>query len=514
MMTDWNSRQPHDVLSLAPPGEEATMPGGRLCPACRKTLLSRYNPDPLCGPCTRAARTPPQGEDGYVAPTWLWDSPPMRDALAKLDLPAAVAVFRAAAGLSQHELADITGWSQSTLSLFETGHRETLYDIRALLRFADAVDMPREALLPLVLGRADTALPRDWLEDVTLAGAVGVLEDAGVDVDRRTFGGIAAGAAAAAAFPEITVPRKVGASHVRYLRTCVDNLNTQDQVVGGAVLLRQALRQWQRARRMLDESDYSGAVGHDLLGVAGDLAACVGWLAFDAANVALARRIYSDALLLAGSAGHPILSAHVLEKSSMLSSFMARTGGTSRGLAREGLRLADQAADIARHEPMPRLHALISLRRADAASLLGDKAAFLSAITRARQELDRGAGADDPAWIQFVDESEVVTHDAVGHQNLGDPVTASELHRQSLEAPGLSPRNRACGQAQLAGALAESGDVSGALSEGLDVLPALSSGVTSIRTLNYLRPVRTAAEKSAAKEFCMRFDAVARQLGA
>jgi transcriptional regulator with XRE-family HTH domain len=418
------------------------MPGGRLCPACRNTLLSRYNPDPLCGPCTRAARMAPQGEDGYAAPAWLWDSRPMRDALAKLDLPAAVAVFRGAVGLSQHELADITGWSQSTLSLFETGRRETLYDIRALLRFADAIDMPREALLPLVLGRADAALPDEWLEDVALAGVVGVLEETGVDVDRRTFGGIAAGAAAAVAFPEITVPAKVSTSHIRYLRTCVDNLHSRDQEVGGAALLRQALRQWQRVRRMLDESDYSEAVGHDLLGVAGDLAVCVGWLAFDAAKVPLARRLYSEALLLAGNAGDPVLTVHVLANFSMLSTHRARMDRNS-GLAREGLLLADQAADVARHESMPRLHALAALRRASAASLLGDKADFKCAITRARHELDRRVGTDDPEWIQFVDESEIATQEAVGHQNLGDPGTASELHRQSLGVAGLSPRNRA-----------------------------------------------------------------------
>ena len=110
------------------------MAQARLCPACRKTRLSRYNPESLCAPCVRAARTTPAlAERG--APTWLWDSPPMRDALARVDLAAAVAVFRAAAGLSQHELADITGWSQSSLSLFESGHRDTLYDVRALLRF-------------------------------------------------------------------------------------------------------------------------------------------------------------------------------------------------------------------------------------------------------------------------------------------------------------------------------------------------------------------------------------------
>jgi len=111
------------------------MPSGRLCRACRDTLLSRYNPDPLCAACTRAAQAPPQEELG--APTWLWDSSPWRRALARMDLATALAVFRAASGLSQHQLAEITGWSQSTLSLFESGRRDTLYDIRVWLRFAD-----------------------------------------------------------------------------------------------------------------------------------------------------------------------------------------------------------------------------------------------------------------------------------------------------------------------------------------------------------------------------------------
>src|SRR5258708_17583670 len=124
----------------------------------------------------------------------------MREALARVDLAAAVAVFRAAAGLSQHELADITGWSQSSLSLFESGHRDTLYDVRALLRFADAVDMPREALLPVVLGRPGAALPGAWLAEMSVA-AGSVPEEAGLDVDRRGFGGFAAGGAAALVFP-------------------------------------------------------------------------------------------------------------------------------------------------------------------------------------------------------------------------------------------------------------------------------------------------------------------------
>jgi transcriptional regulator with XRE-family HTH domain len=482
----------------------------RLCPACRKTRLSRYNPDPLCAPCMRSARAAPEPTD-FGRLVWLWDSRPMREALARLDLAALMAIFRAASGLSQYRLAEITGWSQSSLSLFESGQRETLYDVRALLRFADAVDMPREALLPLVFGCAEAVLPEHWSADSLLAD--GIEEESGVDVDRRRFGGLMAGTAAAAMLGEVMVPVTVTSSHVMYLKTCVERFESRDQAVGGGALLRQALRQWQRARRMLDESDYAEIVGRDLVGVTGNLAVCAGWLAFDAADVPLARRLYSEALMLAGSAGDPILSAHVLEKLSMLFSHVARESD-SKGMAREGLRIADQAAEVARHERMPRLQALIALRRASAVSLLGDQAAFRSAITDACRELDRPASSEDPAWIRFVDRSEIVAQEAAGHQNLGDPATASLLHRESLDAPDVSRRNRACGQAQLALALAQTGDVTAAVHEGMAVLPALAQGVTSVRTLNYLRPIRAAADRSAAEEFCARFDMVAQQFTA
>jgi len=472
----------------------------RLCPACRKTRLSRYNHDPLCAPCMRASQiAPPLPEPITLA--WLWDSLPMREALARVDLAAVVAVFRAAAGLSQHELADILGWSQSSLSLFESGHRNTLYDIRELLRFTDAVDMPRDALLPLILGQAFAALP-----DVPLAD-IGGLEVANMDLDRRGFATAVTGAATAVMLTEPSVPVKVTASHVRYLKTCAENLSSRDQAIGGGALLKQAVRQWLRAKRMLDESDYTEPVGRELLSVTGDLAVTAEWLAFDAGNVNLAQRLDAEALALAGGVGDAGLAAHVLELSSMLYSHMARLDG-GKGRARQGLRLADQAANAAAHEPMPRLHALIALRRASAASLLGDEHAFRASIGRARHELDRGVSPDDPSWIQFVDEFEIDAQEAIGHSNLGHYGAAIELQRMSLAGPGVAKRNSACTRAQLASAFAAQGDANSALSEARAVLPVLADGVRSVRALNELRPVRVVAQQVRDDEFCELFDLV------
>ena len=125
--------------------------GERICAACRSVRLSRYNPEPLCGPCARAAR-----QSAGIVPAHLWDSQLLRDALARLDLGAVVAIIRTATGLSQMELGNLVdGWSQSTVSLTERGDRHGVYDLRKLLALVDAVGMPRPALAPLILGRAD-----------------------------------------------------------------------------------------------------------------------------------------------------------------------------------------------------------------------------------------------------------------------------------------------------------------------------------------------------------------------
>ena len=311
--------------------------------------------------------------------------------------------------------------------------------------------------------------------------------------------------------PERPVPTKVTASHVRYLKTCAESLSSRDQAIGGGALLKQAVRQWQRAKRMLDGSAYTEPVGQELLNVTGNLAATAGWLAFDAADISVAKRMYAEALLLAESADDPVLTTRVLEKTSMLFTYLARRDD-AKGLARHGLRLSERARNVAAHEPMPRLHALVAIRRASAASLLGDSHTFQVSIGQARSELDRGVSTDDPAWIQFVDEFEIDGQEAIGRSNLGHYDKAIELNRRSLAAPGVAVRNRACDQVRLATTLAAAGDTYSALSEARAVLTLLEERVTSARALNELRPVRDVAQQLHDEEFCARFDSAAEAL--
>jgi len=56
------------------------MSNARSCQACG-ALLSRYNPGQQCSSCMSASHD----RDGVV-PQWMWDSAPLRRALADMDL--------------------------------------------------------------------------------------------------------------------------------------------------------------------------------------------------------------------------------------------------------------------------------------------------------------------------------------------------------------------------------------------------------------------------------------------
>lgn len=460
----------------------------RLCGICR-VPLSQYNSEPVCAGCARQIATTP------AFPLWLWDSLPLRRAFADLNLGGALTIIRTAVGLSQLEFANLLSWTQSAVARAETGQRGSLYDIRKLFEVLDAVDMPREALIPLLLGESGAEqFEREEAEDM--------------DVNRRRFSGGLVGLAATAGLSHMQVPTKVDSAHVQYFNSSVEKLWTKDQSVGGGALARDGLRLYHRARRMLDEADYNEATGRQLMSAAGELAVCVGWLAHDADNQGLARQLYSEARLLADQSGDDGLAIRAMEKMSLQSVYVAQNGGFPGG-AREAVRLSERAVELARRDPSPQLHALLASREAVSYAAVGDRQMFTVAIARAWREVDRGFADDGPVWLRFVNSSEITAREATSRLYLGDSASAAELYRKSLDAT-LSPRNGAIYRAGLAAALAVSGDVASAVAEGMVVLAALNEGgIMSPRTLVWLEPVRrAAAQDRRGEDFCAHYDQI------
>ncbi|MGH3854158.1 MAG: helix-turn-helix domain-containing protein [Pseudonocardiaceae bacterium] len=419
---------------------------------------------------------------------------PLRRAFAKVDLGAALTIIRTAPGLSQLEFGTLLGWSQSAVARAESGQRGSLYDIRRLFEVVDAVGMPREALIPLLLGSS-------------IGERAEGEETDNMSINRRRFGGGLVGFAASAGLSQMQVPAKVDSAHVRYLHSSVEKLWTTDQNVGGGALARDGLYLYHRARRMLDEADYSEETGRKLMSVAGELAVCVGWLAYDADDQVLSRELYSEARLLADQSGDDGLAIRAMEKMSLQSVRFAQEGHS--GSAREAVRLSERATELARRDPSPQLHALLASREAIAHAAAGDGRGFTAAIARAWREADRGFVDDGPVWLGFVNNSEIAVHEARGRLFLEDPVSAAALYRKSLDA-ALGARNGANYRSSLAAALAASGDVTGAVTEGTIVLAALDKGgIMSPRTLAALHPVRqAAAHNRGGEDFCARYDQI------
>jgi transcriptional regulator with XRE-family HTH domain len=350
-------------------------------------------------------------------------------------------------------------------------------------------------VLSLTVGTADDVLSEG--SDSTEEG----------DVDRRAFSIAALGLLAGTLTPRGPVPPRVAAADTGHLHQVAAGMWAKDRTVGGNALLRDAIRQYASVRAMLDHSSYTASVGLELQALAAELAACAGFTAFDAGIQALARALLSESALLAGSTGDPVLTAHALSLLAVQSTSLSRVSGR-KGPAREALLFLDQAADTARHEPSPRLHATISMRRATAAALLGDGIEARKSITAARRELDRGDHPTDPDWAGFVTASEITGHEASAAMSQGKPEIAARLFRDVLSDGELPSRNRAFYQARLARSLHAAGEQAEAVSEGLKVLPALEGPVRSARTLLQLRPVRQRAAPDS--EFAARFDTAVR----
>ncbi|RCG29620.1 XRE family transcriptional regulator [Sphaerisporangium album] len=453
----------------------------RLCPRCRKTLLSRYSRDPACAPCARASRGARP-----AAPAWLWDSAPVREALASADMAAFLTSIRAAMGLSQLELASLAGWSQSTVNRIESGERNTLYDIRELLRFTDTIAMPRHALIPLLTGNLVADPPQE-----------GINPD--MDMNRRHFTGVLAGSLVAGmGWGPLHVPDRVDIAHIKHLRATTQRLYADDQRIGGGLLLAPALHQVTRVRRMLDEADFSESIGRRLLSTAGELCVCAGWLAYDSGDQNLARQLYGEAHMYAEYSGDEQLRVNV---ASYLAMQAIRQARTSPGRAREALHAVTAGKEAARTWATPRVYALLAVREATAHAVMGDEIACRKAISTAWREIDRGAHQDDPDWAGFVTENTLIYFEGLTAMALAKPVIAADRFRILLAEPSIGERNRTYYRSCLANALLISGAKSDALSEGLQLLPLVSG---SRRTLQELMPLREAAGESS--EFGQRYD--------
>ncbi len=423
-----------------------------------------------------------------------WKSPQFRKLLADGRPGQALALVRKEMGLSQADFGALLHWDRTHAGRVERGEVGTIFDVRELIRAADALGVPRTALLPILLGHSDTR----------------TIEDGGKgadDMDRRQFGLAATIATMAAGAPAPSVPTQVGSGHIGYFDTLTQRMWSHDNHFGGGDIAEFALRQYGLARRLLDHGLYGRQTGARLLAETSRLARCAGWLCLDSGRSVVARRCYVDAMLLAEQTGNDELLANALASLTFLT--------TDRPTSREPVRLAQRASHLARRIPSARLNAVRSAREAVAHAAIGERQEFEQAITRAWREVDRGLDdVDEPVWLHHVTPTEIKSIEARGHVYLGQHDRAVSIYRETIGQRGIQPpRDEASYRAYFAAALAGLGDITSAITEAHAALSILEGPVNSPRLLAELRPVRVAAAHTRgddAEHFRTRFDTLAR----
>lgn len=221
----------------------------------------------------------------------------------------------------------------------------------------------------------------------------------------------------------------------------------------------------------------------EMLAAIAEASEVAGWVAFDAGQPELARRLDHEAITVARLAGDRQLEIFTLSNLAMLD--------VTHGRPAEALAIANHV--LADH-PGGNVAAMFRLREARAHALAGDRPAALRALARAEASI----GDDGPWWAYWVTTSELEWHRGATYGDLGDWPAAADAFLVSLEQSASDGRRRSIAntQAALADAQQRAGDLAG-LEVSLGQLIGYSD-VTSGRNTAVLRDLVARLRRSPA----------------
>jgi transcriptional regulator with XRE-family HTH domain len=350
--------------------------------------------------------------DDNAASAAPWNRPDVRDALAQGDWPVVLRAFLDN-GLSQTEIAERTGLSQSQISRLTSGRSRTpgMKTVKAL---CDGLTVPRQLA--------------GLLDDISQ-------ED---DTDRRQFLGGSLGVLAAAA-----IPRSVLGDEQLLIATSL-SYRQLEQRTPARILARPVTGHLSLACDLASRAD--GKQKARLSAAVSEAAGLAAWLHADLAEPAQARHYYKMSVAAAQQAQHPLLAVY------MQGSFGHYA--TTTGDAVNGLRLIrDATGRLPRSAPHTARAWLASL---EAVSLgyLGDRDA-LKALDDALRYAD---ASGDPVWpwvFQF-DATTIASYRAIAASRLGLPKMASETFGIA-DGAARSPKQAAIVTTEHARAMAADG---------------------------------------------------------
>lgn len=272
---------------------------------------------------------------------------------------------------------------------------------------------------------------------------------------------------------EIRAGRRIGAGTAARIEQRVHQLRLLDDHVGGTDSHTIVSKELDVTAALLHEASYSERTGRRLLAVVGELAQLAGWVASDAGRHTEAQRLYITGAWAAHAGGDTAGAANNL---SSLAYQIANVGEP-----RDAVVLARTAACRVGRDATPTVQALLQERVAWAHARAGEAPACERALGQVEEAYADRRPDDDPAWVYWLDMSEIEIMAGRCWTELERPMRAVPiLHHATAGYGDERARETVLYLSWLAQALLQAGEAEEAADVGLRAL-RLSRTVHSSR---------------------------------
>jgi tetratricopeptide (TPR) repeat protein/transcriptional regulator with XRE-family HTH domain len=426
----------------------------------------------------------------------LWERPQLRVALARRDISEVYRLL-GAVGVSQRQIAALTGQNQSEISDISQGRQVQAYDL--LARIADGLGIPRG-----YMGLAYTDSTTQRLATTVRTNPHPTPQPEDAWMERRTFLGLVSKIVMGATLTatewdhiattphDTPVPHQVGASEISQLRAVTGVLRVHD-AAHGAGSCRDAIIAHTRWAESLLTAEHSDQIRPQLLSAVAEAKTLAGWTAHDLGRAKEARQYLTQALQTTQQAEQPAHSAIVLY-------YLGRVP-LDNGDPDEALKLFQLGQIAAQNSRSATPVAFLLANEAVAYAHLGDARQALTALRRAEDEYAHaGQDHDQPEFIRMFDHVALDTAAArvlsqLGLTDAGYRAQAiSRLDKTLSEDTAARARQRAFNQAWLATCILADGDPTAGTQIATHALDAVRD-LTSPRLLEQLAPLQALASR-------------------
>jgi transcriptional regulator with XRE-family HTH domain/tetratricopeptide (TPR) repeat protein len=421
-----------------------------------------------------------------------WEDQEMRNALAAREVSTIYKLLRRK-GVSQRQIAAMTGQSQSEVSEILKGRQVMAYDV--LVRIADGLGVPRG-----YMGLA--------YDEVTAARVAETREapeaEEPENVKRRKFLAHAAAVAVGAhvlgadsgswvSNPVLTpAPGRIGMTDVRQVEAATRALRSLDYQYGGGFCRDAVVAQLSWGQQMLSASG-SDVVKQRLHVALADLHNLAGWTSFDIGLIDSARNHFGRALELAKAGDSNQLVANILYR-------MGRVY-LHKEAPDDALKMF-QLGQIAAQESGSELAvAVICANQAWAYAMMGHEDQTMKLIGRTRDEFARANAGEAEDWVKFFNEDDVYAMIGTVHTVLAQQVDPKHtkfaipaLHRAIGSYGDEMARSKAFNLSFLATNHLLDGDIEYGVKIGHQAVD-LAQQLQSIQVRRDLKPLYAEAEK-------------------